>query len=94
MARPPTLTEEQQEFIAEHIALFPATIRDHPDWPGPRVKREIVGAYARRLKQIIEPADTESLADHLRRHIDLYGLPSRFHGRAGVTGYIEYLRKG
>lgn len=92
MSRKPELTERQQRTIRENIDLFPAEILKRPEFSGTSVSRDTIRNYQVRIKSELAPAEEDSLASALERYINRHGLPSRFHGHGGVTGFINYLK--
>ena len=103
MSRPPTLTPAQMAWIDAHPDMFPAQIRDHADFPPPEVSRHVIRGYQTRPRDeratqheaatVRHANETEDLVNRLLQHISKNGLPSRFHGRDGVPGYIEHLKE-
>ncbi len=93
MTRKPTLTERQQRVIRENLDKFPADIVKLPEFAGSDITRDMVRNYQRRIKPEIAPTQEADLATQLKRHIDAHGLPSKFHGPGGVTGFLVYLER-
>lgn len=92
MSRKPKLTERQQRTIRENIDLFPAEILKLPEFSGTTVSRDTIRNYQVRIKSELAPAEEAVLASSLERYINRHGLPSRFHGHGGVTGFLQYLK--
>ena len=94
MARPQTLTNKQKEIIDANMDMFPAEIMKLPNFnPQPEMNRNIVRNYMRKQKPEKEPDVKEVLAENLQRYLDTYGLPSRFHGKNNVTGFLQFLKQ-
>ena len=92
MSRPPTLTEEQMAVIDDNIDMFPAEIMKLPLFVNDkRVNRNIIRNYQRRQKVEEEPDDRAELANLIKRYMSVHSLPSRFHGKNNVTGFLEFL---
>jgi hypothetical protein len=64
-----------------------------PEFEDKRITRDVIRAYQNKVKKAVEPDIKEVLASDLQRYIDLNGLPSRFHGKCNVTGFLEFLRQ-
>ena len=92
MSRKPELTDRQQRTIREHIDLFPAEVLKLPEFAGTNVTRDTIRNYQKRIKGEIAPAEETTLAASLEQYINRHGLPSRFHGHGGVTGFLQYLK--
>lgn len=93
MARPPTLSDEQKAIIDENINMFPAQIKKLPGMENKDVTRNVIRAYQKRVQVAEEPDDKAVLATLLTQYMNAHGLPSRFHGAGGVTGFIAFLRE-
>ena len=93
MSRKPVLTDAQKEIIEQNIELFPAQIKQIPGMEGEEVTRPIIANYQKRVKIEKEPDDVEELRVCLERYISVHGLPSRYHGKCNVTGFLEFLRQ-
>lgn len=93
MARPETLTKKQKEIIDNNIDLFPAQIKALDEFKGDKISRDVIRAYQNKVKKAVEPDIKEALARDLQRYIDLNGLPSRFHGKNNVTGFLQFLKQ-
>ena len=93
MTRKADLTEAQMRMIREHIDMFPAEVKKLPGFDGDSVSRDTIRHYQGRIKKMIAPAGETDLAAQIRKFINLYGLPARFHGHGGVTGFVDYLEK-
>lgn len=93
MARPPTLSDEQKAIIDENINMFPAQIKKLPGMENKDVTRNVIRAYQKRVQVAEEPDDKAVLVTLLTQYMNAHGLPSRFHGAGGVTGFIAFLRE-
>lgn len=93
MSRPPTLSDEQKAIIDENINLFPAQIKKLPGMENKDVTRNVIRAYQKRVQVAEEPDDKAVLVTLLTQYMNAHGLPSRFHGAGGVTGFIAFLRE-
>lgn len=93
MTRPETLTKKQKEIIDQNIGLFPAQIKALPGFEDKKITRDVIRAYQNKVKKSVEPDIKEALARDLQRYIDLNGLPSRFHGKNNVTGFLQFLKQ-
>ena len=93
MSRKPVLTDAQKQIITDNIALFPAQIKQIPGMEGTQITRSIIANYQKRAKIEKEPDDVEELRVCLERYISVHGLPSRYHGKCNVTGFLEFLRQ-
>lgn len=93
MARPPTLSDEQKAIIDENINLYPAQIKKLPGMENKDVTRNVIRAYQKRVQVAEEPDDKAVLVTLLTQYMNAHGLPSRFHGAGGVTGFIAFLRE-
>ena len=93
MARPPTLSDEQKAIIEQNIDLFPAQIKKLHGMEGPQITRSIIANYLKKTKIEKEPDEKKELADALQRYMSLHGLPSRYHGKNNVTGFLEWIKQ-
>ena len=93
MSRPPTLSDEQKAIIDENINMFPAQIKKLPGMENKDVTRNVIRAYQKRVQVAEEPDDKAVLVTLLTQYMNAHGLPSRFHGAGGVTGFIAFLRE-
>lgn len=93
MSRPPTLSDEQKAIIDENINLYPAQIKKLPGMENKDVTRNVIRAYQKRVQVAEEPDDKAVLVTLLTQYMNAHGLPSRFHGAGGVTGFIAFLRE-
>ena len=93
MSRKEVLTDAQKQIIIDNIDLFPAQIKQIPGMEGSQITRSIIANYQKRAKIEKEPDAKKELADALQRYMDLHGLPSRFHGKNNVTGFLGFLRQ-
>ena len=93
MSRKPVLTDAQKEIIEQNIDLFPAQIKQLPGMEGSQITRSIIANHLKKTKIEKEPDEKEELADALQRYISVHGLPSRYHGKCNVTGFLEFLRQ-
>lgn len=94
LSRKPVLTEAQKKIIAANVDMFPADIKRIPGLAeDDAVTRPIINNYLKTCKKECERTDEEELAEVLTRYISTHGLPSRYHGKNNVTGFLEYLRK-
>ena len=93
MSRKPVLTAEQKQIISDNIDLFPAQIKKLHGMEGTQITRSIIANYQKRAKIEKEPDDAEELRMCLERYISVHGLPSRYHGKCNVTGFLEFLRQ-
>jgi len=93
LSRKPVLTDAQKEIIEQNIDLFPAQIKQIPGMESEEVTRPIIAKYQKRAKIEKEPDDVEELRVCLERYISVHGLPSRYHGKCNVTGFLEFLRQ-
>ena len=91
MTRPPTLTDRQIQIIQENIDLFPAEILKLPEFTESGIARHTIRNYQSRLKSTTLIDEEEDLLVRLKQYMNRHGLPSRFHGHGGVTGFITYL---
>jgi len=88
------LTDAQRDIIAENVDLFPADIKKLPGLAeDTRVTRSIIANYQKKIKADSEPDDGAELVSCLERYIRNHGLPSCFHGKHNVTGFLEYLKR-
>lgn len=93
MSRKPVLTDTQKEIIEQNIDLFPAQIKQLPGMENKDVTRNVIRAYQKRVQVAEEPDDKAVLVTLLTQYMNAHGLPSRFHGAGGVTGFIAFLRE-
>jgi len=93
LSRPPTLSDEQKAIIDENINMFPAQIKKLPGMENKDVTRNVIRAYQKRVQVAEEPDDKAVLVTLLTQYMNAHGLPSRFHGAGGVTGFIAFLRE-
>ena len=93
MTRKSDLNDRQMAIVREHLDMFPAQIKTLPGFDGDDISRDTIRHYQERIKRMIAPAGEADLAAQIKRHINLYGLPARFHGHGGVTGFVDYLEK-
>jgi hypothetical protein len=93
LSRPPTLSDEQKAIIDENINLYPAQIKKLPGMENKDVTRHVIRAYQKRVQVAEEPDDKAVLVTLLTQYMNAHGLPSRFHGAGGVTGFIAFLRE-
>jgi hypothetical protein len=93
LSRPPTLSDEQKAIIDENINLYPAQIKKLPGMENKDVTRNVIRAYQKRVQVAEEPDDKAVLVTLLTQYMNAHGLPSRFHGAGGVTGFIAFLRE-
>ena len=94
LSRKQVLTDEQKAIIEANITLFPADIKKLPGLAeDDRVTRPIIANYLKKARESAEPDDIVELRDCLEKYMSVHGLPSRFHGRNNVTGFLEFLRQ-
>ena len=93
MGRKEVLTDAQKIIIEQNIDLFPAQIKQIPGMESTQITRSIIANYQKRAKIEKEPDDAEELRMCLERYISVHGLPSRYHGKCNVTGFLEFLRQ-
>ena len=80
--------------IDENIDMFPAEIMKLPIFVNDkRLNRNIIRNYQKKQKTEEEPDDKAKLAEQIKRYMSVHGLPSRFHGRNNVTGFLEFLNE-
>jgi hypothetical protein len=91
MTRKPDLTDKQLHTIRENLDKFPAEILKLPEFAGSSITRHTVRNYQRRAKGEIVTDEEEDLLARLKQYLNRHGLPSRFHGAGGVTGFITFL---
>jgi len=91
MSRTSSLTAEQKRTIEHNIDAFPSEIGKLPGMEG--VTRHTIRGYQQKVKAAETPIQRENLAAALQRYINRHGLPSRFHGRDNVTGFLEWLKR-
>ena len=88
------MTDAQRDIIAENVDLFPADIKKLPGLAeDTRVTRSIIANYLKRIKIDAEPDAKKELAEVLQRYVSLHGLPSRYHGKNNVTGFLEWIKQ-
>jgi len=93
LSRKPVLTDAQRDIIAENVDLFPADIKKLPGLAEDNaVTRSIIANYQKKIKADSEPDDGAELVSCLERYIRNHGLPSCYHGKHNVTGFLEYLK--
>ena len=93
MARPITLTPEQMSIIDNNLELFPAQIQKLPGMEDKKITRGMIKYYQKQQIERELPNNKEMLLAQLKSYMDTHGLPSRFHGRNNVTGFIEFLKE-
>jgi len=93
LGRKEVLTDAQKIIIEQNIDLFPAQIKQIPGMESTQITRSIIANYQKRAKIEKEPDDAEELRMCLERYISVHGLPSRYHGKCNVTGFLEFLRQ-
>jgi len=94
MGRKPILNSEQKTIIEANLDLFPAAIKNMPEFKNcAAVSRDVIRRHQNKCKQNVLPSDKQALAALLQQHLQRYGLPSRFHGKNNVTGFLEYLEQ-
>jgi len=92
MSRKSSLTERQKTEIRVNMEMFPAQIKKLPYFADDeKVTKSIIRNQLKKIKEETENTDAETLAGQISHYMNTYGLPSRFHGRAGVTGFVEHL---
>ena len=93
VGRPPALTDEQRAIIDDNMDMFPAEIKKLPEFiECEKVTRHVIRAYQTKVKKTEEPDDIAALADALTVYINRHGLPSRYHGKNNVTGFLQWLK--
>lgn len=94
MGRRSSLSARQKEIIRRNLDLFPAQIKKMPEFSSSeKVSRDTIRHFQNKCKEETQPSDKQRLAGMLQRHVQRYGLPSRFHGKNNVTGFIEFLKE-
>ena len=94
MGRPAKLTKEQMTVIDAHMELFPAEIKKMPEFVNDdTIKTGVIRNYQKRHRVEVEPDYKTELARVLQQYMSVHGLPSRYHGKNNVTGFLEYLKQ-
>lgn len=90
--RPSLLSARQKQVIEDNIGLFPSEIKKFKEFSDDKITIHMIRGYQKKILAETVPEKQTGLLYELESYLRDYGLPSRFHGRNGVTGFIEFLR--